>query len=343
MKKYLKSPSVFHSITLAFALAGFATQAQERPPRPLQEPPRQRPGPWDQDIQVYRLGADGLARVVTTFERAGVATITRLPDGRLVVAHQHFPENNPAAFDKVAVRFSSDEGESWTAPHVIELTGLSEDMRFPFDPTLVALPDGRVRLYFTSLRRGRASLPAIYSAISTDAIRYVLEPGVRFEIEGRSVIDCAVALHNGTFHLYAPDNGSGGPPGTPRDDRRSGADLPQPGVGYHATSDDGLRFKRVEDVRMEGHQRWLGNAGSNGREITFYGTGNNGIWRATSADGTDWSPPVWLPRMRAADPGAVTLKDGSLLVVGTGPPRPGTPSAQRRPVPSRRPATEPID
>ena len=83
-------------------------------------------------------------------------------------------------------------------------------MRFPFDPTLVLLPDGKVRLYFTSNKlRDRESLPAIHSAISGDGLKYEYEPGVRFSVEGRSVIDCAVVMHKGIFHLYAPDTQPG--------------------------------------------------------------------------------------------------------------------------------------
>ena len=105
-------------------------------------------------------------------------------------------------------------------------------------------------------------------------------------------------------------------------------------------SKDGLQFKRVDDVRVEGRRRWLGNAQSDGDVITFFGTGE-GLWTATSADGETWSAVKTISGVRAADPGAVRLKDGSLLVMGTGPPRPGTPSAQRRrpdgPPPERRP------
>lgn len=40
---------------------------------------------------------------------------------------------------------------------------------------------------------------------------------IRFGVAGRPVIDCAVVLHRGLFHLYAPDNGRGAAPGGPRD------------------------------------------------------------------------------------------------------------------------------
>jgi hypothetical protein len=306
-------------------------------------PPSGSPGPWDNDVQVFHVDRLGRAQPLATFPRAGVATIARFGDGRLIAAHQYFPDNNPAAFDKVAVRFSQDEGQSWTEPQVIRLSGLPEGMRFPFDPTLVPLPDKRIRMYFTSVAMIGADAPAIYSAISSDGLTYAVEPGRRFGIEGRPVIDSAVVLHRGTFHLYAPRS----------------EDV---GFGYHATSTDGLTFRRADDVKMDGKRRWLGAAVSDGRSITFFGTGEpdapaqrlpqaigaqappgapqpvspaaprgtpkGGIWAATSRNGQSWQP-IPAPAVPGADPGAVATRDDGWIFVATGPPRMNTPSAQR--------------
>jgi len=314
--------------------------AQGQDPSPIREGPAgvRGPGPWDNDVLVYQVGRSGQVTQIASFARAGVPTLARLKDGRLIAAHQYFPEKDEASFDKVAVRFSADEGQTWSAPQVIQVAGLPEGMRFPFDPTLVPLSDGRVRLYFTG-NLGRAfgpSAPAIHSAISTDGVNYTYEPGVRFGVEGRMVIDCAVVLHSGVFHLYVPDNGTPMPPGPPRSP--SAADRPREGVAYHATSKDGLDFTRVDDVQIAGRRRWLGNAQSDGQVITFCGTGQpggsvspdrgqprGGVWLATSTDGQMWklleSPPI-----PGADPGLVATREGGWIVVVTGPPRPGTPS-----------------
>jgi hypothetical protein len=318
-------------------VAAFASHAQT-PPRPNGPggPPTAaeraaRGGPWDQDIVVYRVPQSGRPELLTKFERAGVATAARLGDGRLAIAHQHFPASNEADFDKVAVHFSRDEGASWSAAEVIRLRGLSEGMRFPFDPTLVPLADGRVRLYFTSVQRGRGdNVPAIYSAISSDAVEFTVEPGMRFGINGRAVIDCAVALHRGEFHLFAPDNGVGHP-ADPGRDQRPISEQAREGIGYHAVSKDGLKFERVADVQINGRRRWLGDAKSDGEKITFYGTGEGGVWTATSSDGKEWTLGRPISDAPAADPGTAGLKDGALLLAGTGPPRPGTPGALRRP------------
>jgi hypothetical protein len=313
-------------------------------PGPQRNAPPAAQGPWNNDVLVHRISPAGEVTKIATFERAGVPTIARLKDGRLIAAHQHFPEDNQADFDKVAVHFSSDEGKTWTKPEVIRVTGLPDGMRFPFDPTLVPLPDGNIRLYFTSNRQRQMEMaaPAIYSAISNNGLDYAVEPGTRFGIEGRPVIDCAVVLHQGLFHLFSPDNGAQRQGRGPGND--PGRMRPVDGVGYHATSKDGLDFRRVEEVKIQGRRRWLGNAQSDGKNIIFIGTGEpapggnlqrepnafrGGIWMAASADGTEWDliPTAAIP---GADPGAVKSTDGGWIVVSTGPPRAGTAGTDQR-------------
>ena len=106
---------------IAFGAVVFASAGQPAPFETRPGPDRARPGPWDNDVLVYQVAKDGTVKKLATFERAGVPTVARLRDGKLIAAHQHFPENDDAGFDKVAVRFSPDEGKSWTAPTVIRL------------------------------------------------------------------------------------------------------------------------------------------------------------------------------------------------------------------------------
>jgi len=317
----------------AISLIAFSLLAQPMPGRQ----DRDRSGPWDNDVIVYQVGTDGHSKKLATFERAGVPTLARLSDGRLISAFQHFPKDDNRNFDRVAVRFSSDEGRTWTDATPIVVEGIETGLARPFDPTLVPLPDGRVRLYFTSNRSPdfRRSTPAIYSAVSTNGIHYEFEPGVRFGVEGRVVIDCAVVLHGGVYHLFVPDNGTA-------KDFMNGPQRHEPppgGLGYHATSSDGLKFTRADDVRIPDNHRWLGNAVSDAKQITFFGTGGHGpgkpgqarggVWISSSTNGSNWQSPKILD-VPGADPGAVTQPDGGWIVVVTGPPRPGTPTQRQR-------------
>lgn len=287
-------------------------------------------GPWNNDVDVYRIDAAGKAERIAVFERAGVPTLARLGDGRLAAAFQHFPSDDERNFDRVAVSVSSDEGRVWSEPEPIVVDGLEEGLARPFDPTLVPLPDGRVRLYFTSNESPdfRRSLQRIHSAVSRDGVRYTYEPGVRFGIEDRVVIDCAAVLHRGVFHLFVPDNGDAESFHGAR-----GTRPPPAGRAYHATSEDGLSFTRVEDVALEGDLRWLGNAQSDGERIVFFGTGR-GLFLAESDDGASWRPAGRL-EIPGADPGAVKAKDGGWIVAATSPPRRTDPAKERVPPPAR--------
>jgi len=283
-------------------------------------PPK--PDPRNNAIEVHRLGTDGTAELLTTFDHADVPTVARLADGRIVAAFQGYPPDRPQDLDRVAVRFSSDEGRSWTAAQPIAVTGMDAGLAPPFDPTLVPLPDGRVRLYFTS-HPGSDEKPgqtAIHSAVSADGMRFDFEPGVRFCVEGRVVIDCAAALHGGKFHLVVPDNG------TPAEflARRQVGEPPIGGNGYHATSVDGLTFQRAADLPLTPvRNRWFGNLLSDGRTLSFFGTGP-GPWPMTSADGFAWNAAPNPMRMPGLDPAVLMLKDGARLVLSTRAPGPAT-------------------
>ena len=120
-------------------------------------------------------------------------------------------------------------------------------------------------------------------------------------------------------HEYA--SGPVGPPPAPGAGRAGTGNGPQPGVGYHATSTDGLTFARQDDVRVDGPRAWLGNAQSDGDGIHFFGTGPQGVWTATSQDGQTWRVDAMPLPVPGADPGAVRLRDGTWLFAVTGPPR----------------------
>ena len=295
------------------------------PKKQLQQKPNQKPdlsrgGPWDFDVLVYQVDVRGQSSQLGTFERAGVPSIASMEDGRLIAAHQWFPEDNVEAFDTIAVRFSSDDGKSWTKPTSMVFDGLDPEARYPFDPTLVVLEDGRVRLYFTYMVGSRIfeeATPGISSAISDDGIHFVKEEGMRFAMKGEPVIDCSVCKIGTLWHLISPKHDNT----TPR--------------AYHATSADGLHFEEQNQLSLDKSFKWLGCMVNQGRTCTFYGTQQHGagsrqggIPVATTTNGSKWKRASSL-RIPGADPGVVVLEDGSMVVVTTGPPRQGTTSHQR--------------
>ncbi len=256
-------------------------------------------GPWKNDLSLWE-SKDGLRfqRVGVFVERGGVPSLARVGKGRLVSVFQWFPFDHEEAFDRVGVRISEDDGETWSEPEAIRVKGLPESYERPYDPTLVPLEDGRVRVYFTSRDMEGDNEQATYSAVSGDGVAYEFEPGKRFGVAGERVIDCACCLHEGSFYYYSPVQG-------------------HDGKGYHAVSKDGLRFERRDDVSVDGRRPWLGCVVSTDEGMRFYGTGEGG-WTATSKDGATWKLSE-RTRTDGCDPGVAQTEDGRWLMVSTGP------------------------
>ena len=256
-------------------------------------------GPWNNGLWIA-VSANGKtwATPQPFLGPAGVPSLARADTGRLIAAFQWFPFDRPEAFDKVAVAFSGDHGATWSAPQPIQVKDMPPGYMRPFDPTVVITETGLYRLYFTS-NTGSGSNNAFYSAVSTDGVSYVWEPGARFA-PGRSTVDCAVAHWNGQWHLVSPIGG------------------PDEG-SYHAVSIDGLAFVRLADIPSSGGFNWTGNLVVDGGVMRFFGGGAGGIWFSDTTDGVAWSPPAAVG-IQGGDPGVVQTSTGTWIIVYVGPP-----------------------
>ena len=258
-------------------------------------------GPWLNDLRIASSTDGRTFDSATLFQKSsGVPSLARLPDGRLLAAFQWFPDLSSPAWDRVAVKQSSDNGRTWSEPQAILVNGLPSSYTRPFDPTLVVLPDGRIRVYFTSNPEGQTQTASdkngFYSAISTDGVSYTWEPGTRFW-PGKSVVDCAAIYFDGRVHLMAPVMGSA--------------------AAYHTASRDGLDLVRLDDVPSLEGENWTGNLLSFPGGLRFYGTssmGGRGMWYRESADGGAWTSPRYLG-INGGDPAVVQASDGRYWIV----------------------------
>lgn len=312
---------------LALSAAGLAlAQPRDRGPQPPDPP-------WRRDLRSATLKGEAVTAPAFFVGSAGVPSLARF-HSTVYAAFQWFPQSDPESFDQVALSRSSDQGKSWTPPRRLVVKDLPSGFQRPYDPTIVVAGDDLLRVYFTSNpsgREGGMAGQAIYSAASKDGGEtWTFEPGERFKVPGKSgAYDCAVAKLPGkdgdVWHIITPT-----PPGL-RDDvgRTTGAGA------YHATSKDGLTFTKAERLETEGKGQWIGNLLVVDGELAFYGSpgpGSEGgkIWRATSKDGVKWSKPVTVDLV-GADPAAVRLENGSVLLVAVSPPGKAPPRGEPGP------------
>ncbi len=261
-------------------------------------------GPWQRYLKISTATTmAGLGQQVTTFEeRSGVPSLTVGTDGTLYAAFQWFPENDNSNFDKVAIKTSTDNGLTWSEPTPINVSGLPEGYQRPFDPTLVTLADGRLRLYFTSSpeQLGPGTSRQTYSAVSLDsnyAFEYEYE-GLSLSLATDQAYDSGVALLDNVWHMF-----------TPGGEEFVGAN--------HATSTDGVAFTLVDQITNpaidDKKQSWIGNLFGGNDGIGFVG-GGSPIWYMTTSDGTTWSAIKNLA-VNGGDPTVARALDGTYLLI----------------------------
>ncbi|MEO0078042.1 MAG: hypothetical protein ABIK86_03475 [candidate division WOR-3 bacterium] len=274
--------------------------------------------PWENPLMFAR-SVDGIVFTPPAVfqDSSGVPSVIRWRGDTLVCAFQwcRLPVGGPT-WDKVAVKFSYDRGHTWTEPQPIVVDGLPPTFQRPFDPTLVPVTADSLRIYFSSSNGlpppGGDSIINTYSAISTDGIHYVFEPGARVDHPTRRVIDPAVVWFRGSWHYAAPIG------------------APQEGA-YHYLSSDGLRFVRGPDILSDPQHNWTGNfMAEDTGELRFYGCGSVGVWFNSSPDGGHWVGYT-NTSLRGGDPSVVKLGDDDYLAVFVGPPYSGVADRPNRP------------
>ncbi|MBX7041646.1 MAG: hypothetical protein K1X85_01985 [Ignavibacteria bacterium] len=262
--------------------------------------------PWRRPLKICR-SADGTSfgNIQTFQDSSGVPCLLKLPSGVLVSAFQWFRQPvGSITWDRVAVKFSSDNGLTWTSPQPVTVNGLPQNFQRPFDPTLANTDDGRIRLYFSSgLTMFADTSVNTYSAVSYDGVNYTMDEGVRFGMPDKPVIDPAVIRFRGLWHLANPITAGTG--------------------AYHNISQDGVNFTRVQDIPSDQTHSWIGNymiADTN--ELRFYGSGS-GIWFSSSPNGGVWSSftPV---NVQGGDPAVIRLSAEDYIMIYTGPAYPNS-------------------
>lgn len=257
--------------------------------------------PWERPLIICSSHNGINFSVCSTFQdSSGVPSLAMDSSGRIISAFQWFPDPlNGPHWDSVAVKLSIDSGMTWTGPHPISIQNFPANFQRPFDPTVVGLPGGQIRIYFSSGPPGPNTI-ATYSASGTDGINYIFEPGIRFSQTGRNCIDPAVTIYQGIFHYTSPKG------------------APQDGA-FHAISSDGLLFSQLADVSSDTQHNWTGNMIVDSLAIKFYGCGGSSMWFSASGNGNQWSPYQQI-NLSGGDPAVLKIPGRNNIIVYTGPP-----------------------
>jgi len=224
--------------------------------------------------------------------------------GQIIAAFQSFKGGIPE-WDKIGLRFSNDNGATWTSRQSANITGFPGTSNRAFDPTITVDSSGLYRLYFTYCPNTMQldSTCDTYSATSIEGLNYTFDAGVRMDVDNKEVIDPAVTYFNNQWHYCNP---IGAPPNEAR----------------YAKSANGLNFSVTDTIGQLGPgTNWTGNLMNNGATMRFYGGSdnahNNTIWWNETTDGITWSGYNWtnVQGNSSKDPGICKLNNGQFLMI----------------------------
>jgi len=270
---------------LAVALAGtigylvglrwpLSPRQQQSGPGSQQGPSNQQGGP-QQDKTYFSATADPKSWPVGTLaaEQASVPDIVELSadlgdykKGNLLIYYVDFAEFKGDGSEGVSVIASTDGGKTWGTKQQITLTG-KKNKGAAVDPSVVQLADGRMRLYFfgsetTSGDPAQAEGPhVVYSAISSDGVRFALEDGERFAEE---LTDPEVVFYKNQWYMYYSMGQSTG----------------------LAVSSDGLTFKKQQITG--GDVGGVPGALVVDGNVRLYGCSRSGIASGVASDGVNF-------------------------------------------------------
>ena len=262
--------------------------------------------PWENPLVIAR-STDGINFSNRTIfqDSSGVPSAIRWKGDTLICAFQWFRRPNPSpSWDRVAVKYSYDNGLTWTEPTPIVINGIPAQYQRAFDPTLVKLRNSdSIRVYFSSSATpptgGLDSTVNTYSAVSADGINYTFENSPRVDVLNNRAIDPAVIYFNNSWHYHSPIG------------------APQDGA-YHYLSNNGLNFSAVSNVPSDAQHNWTGNfVVEDSSELRFYGSGAM-IWYNSSPNGGVWNGYV-NTNVQGGDPTVVKLADNNYLMIYVGP------------------------
>ncbi len=264
---------------------------------------------WNNPLNIARSMDGKIFNTPVVFQdSSGVPSVIRWKGDTLIAAFQWFRSPNPSpTWDKVATKFSYDNGITWTQPKPIVVHGLPFNYQRPFDPALTVFSGDSLRLYFSSSngsppKIGLDSTVNTYSAISIDGINYFFELGARVDEPSNKVIDPSVIYFKGSWHFVAPIGS------------------PQQGA-FHYVSPDGIKFSAVPNIPSDSFHNWTGNYMiENTNEIRFYGSGFT-IWYNSSPNGGMWTGFV-NTNIQGGDPCVLKISDNDYIMIYVGRPYP---------------------
>lgn len=244
-------------------------------------------------------------------KHAAAPDVVVLKNGDVLAVFDYAKASDPDEATFLALSRSSDGGQTWSPAKRIHFAGAKGRATAARHGDLLQMPDGRLRLYFTSAierRRGRKSsrmgrLAVVRAAERRDGFNFRFDPRVKVRIAATGDVHPMSVWTQRQLHLYVADIGG--------QTSRSASAATRI---RHLVSGDGRVFSRL-------HSAYVRDADFTGTIVPVddgfraYASSSAGVISLLSKDGRRWRREEGIRIPTGWDPAVAGLTDGSYVML----------------------------
>ena len=239
--------------------------------------------------------------------QAASPDLARLDERTILALFDVAPEQDDGQGTSIlAASVSKDNGTTWSPAVPVRFDDRTIMTLDPRHADLVRLPDGSLRLFFTTTvakkrKRGATSVSVIRTATTRDGLNYRVDGRTRVYPAHRADVYPVAAVIHQVLHVYVhePKSGSQGDNGS---------------VTRHFVSRDGYNFMKLESLDV-GPMVFTGSIVRHADQYRAYVSCGSLIRSLASPDGRTWHRCTDLTGPKGWDPAVLQLKDGTHLML----------------------------
>ncbi|MSR29446.1 MAG: hypothetical protein EXS03_07740 [Phycisphaerales bacterium] len=226
-------------------------------------------GPWNQSIHVF-LGSP-TSGIVPAVRFTGTSSPSVVPtgDGAVALFFVQYPLTDENSFATLAVARGTDGCLNWTSPVRTVFDSMPLSIEGPLNPSVVALPDGSLRVAFVGRDHTTSPLQSLLmTAHSADrGSSWQVDPS-RLNLGPGEIDDLSCVQVGDTTHLLATIAG-------------------REGFAHASVSAGGAPLVSLKNIRFSAPGAWRGGCRLDGETIEFLGAPSQTTppWRATNRAG----------------------------------------------------------
>ena len=167
-------------------------------------------GPWNESVHIFLSDHSGITPAVR-FAACSAPSFVAGSDGSIQLFMMQHPLDNELNFGSFVWTRGTDAGTNWTYIQRVAIDGMPTTVEGPLHPSVIALPDGRLRLAFVGRdHSGSSTKTMLFIASSADGGSSFAVDSARLDLGDADIEDLSAVQMDAITHIFATIKGREG-------------------------------------------------------------------------------------------------------------------------------------